>query len=778
MVQNYTLCIDLGTTNSVVAVWHRGAPRPLPIEGTATPHMLRSCVLVDPEKGILVGQDALNRRVLYPDHFFSSIKTYMGTEHTYTVGDQIFTPVSFSAEILKHLIGRARRVLEAEAPDGVNIRNLIVTIPARFTMNARRATQEACAIAGYPAGEWSEPGTHELVLESDAAVMAYLNLVPANGKVVVFDLGGGTFDVTAMQFDPSASVPFRHLAEAGGDPRLGGDVFDDLLFHQMLTFLNHNEDETDGTVQRTFPAVLDLTQPCPPDADQREWARAIFRLRDFAREFKERLFAAGSAEDYALEEYLPELYDGRTPEKPFTLTRRAFDAQIRSYLERAVTETTRIVNRAGLVPEDIDRVVLAGGSTKIPVIGRMLVDAGYPTPNAQLAPDRAIAEGAVVWGELRQRLVGVMPKPMLSMPIGIKLTVDVKEAIVGPIARTVRKERFHEVIAAGTPFGEKRSVTVTTTGVRQRRMQFEVYQPNGRPGDDACARDDLVGWFSFTVPDAQRRVRPAVSLEIGTDATGSKIEVRVTDIEKNTTVEHDFALKAPVPVDAPPSATRSGQADIVIAMDTTGSMQRHIRAMAENAKALADQVRDAGVDARFAIIDYKDCWEDENPLHFHAFTTNIDEVKTILDAMEADGGGDEPESAACALAKALSLGYRPSVQRVVILITDASSHPKTCSVHGELISGDGLNVKAGEECAIGVVGRELDRLGFTLYVISIARTRDQYSSIIPTNGGKFLEMSRSRSFTEIIDEIAKDIGEIALFGDETGRDTAVGDGRC
>ena len=87
-------------------------------------------------------------------------------------------------------------------------------------------------------------------------------------------------------------------------------------------------------------------------------------------------------------------------------------------------------------------------------------------------------------------------------------------------------------------------------------------------------------------------------------------------------------------------------------------------------------------------------------------------------------------------------------------------------------------MKAGEACDIEVVGRELDRLGFTLYVISIARTRDQYSSIIPKNGGKFLEMSRSRSFTEIIDEIAKDIGEIALFGDETGRDTAVGDGRC
>jgi hypothetical protein len=194
-------------------------------------------------------------------------------------------------------------------------------------------------------------------------------------------------------------------------------------------------------------------------------------------------------------------------------------------------------------------------------------------------------------------------------------------------------------------------------------------------------------------------------------------------------------------------------------------MQRHIRAMAENAKALADQVRDAGVDARFAIIDYKDCWEDENPLHFHAFTTNIDEVKTILDAMEAEGGGDEPESAACALAKALSLGYRPSVQRVVILITDASSHATTCSSHGELISRDSLNGTGHGECGLEIIGRELDRLGFTLYVVSLARTREQYSSIIPANGGKFLEMSRSRSFKEMIEEIAKDIGEIALFGD-------------
>ena len=737
MATDFTLGIDLGTTNSVAAVWLRGRPCVLPIQNRGPRELLRSVVLIESPDTVHVGEAALNRRALMPDRFIASVKSRMGTDHVYHVGGQEYTPEQVASFILKEVIHRAGLALQRElGGQAVAFRNLVITVPARFSPNARLATERAAALAGYPPGERRTPHTHELRLESDAAALSYFRNDPHPRTVLVYDLGGGTFDVSVMRYQGPVSdgPPFRHLGPPGGDPRLGGDVFDQRLFERMMEHFNAAGGS--GSAQRGYPACVDLTQPAPSGVAPAEWMGAQQRLLEAARLFKEQVCDPGLDDDDPHSVILPELL-GRSQPEPFVLTRAAFQTLIADQVERTGAEVLRLLNEFGVDRREIDRVVLAGGSTRIPAVKTLLKRIFGFAPDDRFEADKAVALGAALYGELRE-LHEIEPLPLfLTVPIGIKVTRQVKESIIGGIGReTEQGGLFQEVLPRGTRCPGDGMLTVTTVQDQQKRLRFEIYQQDG--GDGACQPSDLMAWFDLALPERARGPRgaPRVAITFTLNPSGTQVDVAAVEQQTGLAVTRQLWLKQR---DAPPLSP-AGQADIVVAMDTTGSMGPYIDDMRRLTGQFAAKLCASGVDYRLALIDYGDLKLNE-PLNVHPFTSDVADFRGHLDDLRAAGGGDEPESSLDAIEQALDLAYRDTAQRVVILITDASAHDP--STRGT---------------PLPALARRLQEERTALYVVSAPKQHEQYGELITL--GRFYEMGRC--FDDILDDVAQEICDVAV----------------
>jgi Molecular chaperone len=343
--------IDLGTTNSVVSVLEGGEPKVIqnPEGNRTTPS-----VVAFKDGETQVGEVAKRQAVTNPNTI-QSVKRHMGTDYKEKVEDKEYTPQEISAMILQNLKSTAESYL------GENVTKAVITVPAYFNDSERQATKDAGRIAGLE--------VERIINEPTAAALAYgLDKTEQDQKVLVFDLGGGTFDVSILELGDGV---FEVLATAG-DNKLGGDDFDDVI----IQYLAEEFKKENG---------IDLSQD----------KMALQRLKDAAEKAKKDLSGVSSTQIS-----LPFISGGANGPLHLetTLTRAKFEALTSELVEKTMGPTRQAMKDAGLSNSDIDEVILVGGSTRIPAVQDAIKKEIGKDPNKGVNPDEVVAMGAAIQG--------------------------------------------------------------------------------------------------------------------------------------------------------------------------------------------------------------------------------------------------------------------------------------------------------------------------------------------------------------------------------------------
>jgi molecular chaperone DnaK len=348
--------IDLGTTNSCLAVLDK-KPRVIPIDGTG---IVPSAVSIDGSK-ILVGRQALNRSVAFPEQSVRSIKRLMGTDQQVQLADKSYKPEEISAIILEYLCKEAKRL------EGVDVKRVVITVPAYFSEAQRRATMKAGELAGLKV---------ERIINEPTAAALFYDLVKVadddkNEKgwrnALVYDLGGGTLDVSVLRMGQIAEV-----LSSVGDTHLGGDDFDACLTQILLAKIK----ETD-------------------DVDLSDFRPAMARLTAAAEKAKIELSIRGTT---TIEETMIPGPDRKNFALSLVVDRQDFEMFTKHLMDKTLTFIDKALKESGLKTQDIDRVILVGGMTRMPIVAEKLRNIFGDAQVPVVDPDLSVAKGAAIQG--------------------------------------------------------------------------------------------------------------------------------------------------------------------------------------------------------------------------------------------------------------------------------------------------------------------------------------------------------------------------------------------
>ena len=341
--------IDLGTTNSEIAIVQNGKVTVIEDAGRK---IVPSFVGIADNNDVLVGETAKNQYVLYPERTIKSIKRQMGEETKVEMAGQDYTPQEISAIILKHLKSLAESYLNEP------VKKAVITVPAYFSDSQRQATREAGEIAGLE--------VVRMINEPTAAALSYEADQKAHKRILVYDLGGGTFDVSVVSIeDDVVEVIASH-----GNNKLGGDDFDEKITAHIVEHLK----EKSG---------LDI----------QESRKAMARINRVAEAAKRAL----SDQPYVLieEEYLEE-HQGAPIHLSLELARNDYEEMIANYIEETLEAVHIALNGANLTASDIDEILLVGGSTRTPLVSQRLTEEFRLEPHIEVDPDLCVASGAAI----------------------------------------------------------------------------------------------------------------------------------------------------------------------------------------------------------------------------------------------------------------------------------------------------------------------------------------------------------------------------------------------
>jgi molecular chaperone DnaK (HSP70) len=572
--------IDLGTTNSALAVPRNGRIELIGEEdGT---ELLPSCVGLTPDGSLVVGREARNQYILYPERTVVSIKRRMGSDDRILLGDRTYSPQEISAMILRELKLRAERHL------GQEVNRAVITVPAYFSDAARNATREAGVIAGLE--------VMRIINEPTAACLAYeTHTHTESHNVVAFDLGGGTFDVSVVRVHQDVV----EVVASHGDPHLGGDDIDELLYQYLLEQLP--EAAGDGGE--------DLTSV------------ARNRLRRAAEEAKIRL----SDEPFTrvLEDNL-ETVSGERLHLEVEVERLELEELMDPLLDRTLTSVRQALAASSLRPAEIDEVLLVGGSTRAPVVAERLKSELRLDPRRDLHPDLAVAYGA---GVMAARLMGSDEQRIL---------VDITPytfgtAAVGMLRGQLSPNLFCPVIRAGTPLPVSRSELFGTMNHGQRAVRVTVFE--GEHED--AARNILIGQFTVEGLDPDAPASSPILLNMALDLDGI---LRVTAIEKNTGLSRNVVIERALRsmTDEDLKASRQGIDELFGHVEPLGGAV----AVASEERAAAE-AGDAGQEAKQVLRRLRGVMPEMDEVDLQ----DAKDMETrLLNAMEGDAQGEAVEA--------------------------------------------------------------------------------------------------------------------------------------
>lgn len=563
--------IDLGTTNSEVAIWRDGVPEVLADDDGE--RILPSVVGLSPTGELLVGHAARNQYMVHPERTVRSIKRSMGQDVTVQLGDQAYRPQEISAMILRRLKATA------EARLGRTVGKAVITVPAYFSDTQRQATREAGEIAGLE--------VVRVINEPTAAALVYEAGHSGGKRVLVYDLGGGTFDVSVVRIEDGVV----EVISSHGNNRLGGDDFDQKLVDHVLA---HLRDEHDLDVSDNLQAMA--------------------RIGRAAEDLKKRL----SDQPYATleEEYLAEK-DGRPVHLSLEISRLDYEAMIEPYIEETLEAVHIALKGAQLTTAQIEEVILVGGTTKTPLVRRRLEDVFARQPRGEVDPDLCVAMGASLQGaaiagsQVSAVLVDVTPYTFGT-------------SVLGELDGELYGYCFAPVIPKNTPIPVRKSEVFFTVGDNQESVDCRVFQGEN---PDALKNIEL-GRFRIEGLSQVPAGNPVV-FELALDRNGIlqvAAREKITGLERRITI--DNAIRR---FEAEEIASARGRLDTLFQTDDAAApdsgADQDLEALLAKARGKLDAVGDEDkgelVDLIEAVEDARKAGDDAKLAELQAQLTDL-----------------------------------------------------------------------------------------------------------------------------------------------------------
>jgi molecular chaperone DnaK (HSP70) len=481
MMTDEILGIDLGTTNSEIAIYQDGRPEVLRDDQGRI--ILPSVVGLTETGELLVGEEARNQFLLYPERTVRSIKRRMGSDAKVQLGEREYKPQEISAIILSRL----KEIAQARL--GRPIRKAVITVPAYFSDTQRQATREAGEIAGLEVAR--------IINEPTAAALVYEAAQHQGKRILVYDLGGGTFDVSVVRIEQGVV----EVISSHGNNHLGGDDFDHKIVEHVLEHLKlkHGVD------------VADLPQ-------------AMARILRSAEDAKKQL----SDHPYAriAEEYLAE-HSGQPVNLDLELSREEYEDMIAPFIEETLGAIHIALESAGLTSSQVDEILLVGGATRTPLIRRRLVEAFGTQPRGEVDPDLCVAMGAAIQGaamtgtEVSAVLVDVTPYTFGT-------------SALGELNGELYPYHYVPIIPKNTPIPARMSEVFFTVLDEQTDVDVRIYQ-----GENNDALENIkIGEFRVSGLSREPAGNPVI-VDLALDRNGI---LQVSAREKKTGLERRITI--------------------------------------------------------------------------------------------------------------------------------------------------------------------------------------------------------------------------------------------
>ena len=473
--------IDLGTTNSEIAVYRDGRPQVLADSGGRL--ILPSVVGLDQDGSLLVGEAARNQYILHPERTIRSIKRLMGGDRKVSLGGRDYAPQDISAMILRRLKEIAEERL------GAPVRKAVITVPAFFSDAQRQATREAGEIAGLEVAR--------IVNEPTAAALVYEAAQQQGKRVLVYDLGGGTFDVSVVRIEEGVV----EVIASHGNNQLGGDDFDHKIVERLLDHLKieHHADVS---------------------GDPRAMARIHRAAEDAKKHLSDHPFARID------EEYLTEI-EGKPVHLALELARTEYEEMIAPFIEETLSAIHIALKSASLTASQIDAVLLVGGATRTPMIRERLLGVFGQPPRGEVDPDLCVAMGAAIQGaaiageKVSAVLVDVTPYTFGT-------------SALGELNGTLYPYCFIPIIPKNTPIPVRKSEAFRTVIDNQKIVDIHIYQGEA---EDALENIEI---GEFRVEDlADAEAGNIIILDLALDRDGI---LHVSAREKATGLEQRITI--------------------------------------------------------------------------------------------------------------------------------------------------------------------------------------------------------------------------------------------